>query len=224
MTLAAQKIGLFSPDNRKVKTLLLELFPERERLDMALLRFRSLSGMVDYFGYYDEANRFCGFAYVIHTDKMAFILYLAVDGAMHSKGYGGEIMRQVLQRHEGKEIVLNCEPLDDHAENAEQRSRRIRFYERLGLKVTDYQYVVGGDFPFAIMSSRSPFSVEEYLGSQDPAVVNPVEEKAMIIGLARIIRREIRRDGMNREDGRRLIEACRTRLADLLPRVDTLTF
>lgn len=67
-------------------------------------------------------------------------------------------------------------------------------------------------------------SLELYMDTQDPAVVNGVEEKAMIIGLARIIRREIRRDGMNREDGRRLIEACRTRLADLLPRVDTLTF
>ena len=54
--------------------------------------------------------------------------------------------------------------------------------------------------------------------------MNSVEEKAMVIGLARLIRREIRRDGMNREDGRRLIEACRTRLAELLSRVDTLTF
>lgn len=99
---------------------------------------------------------------MIYTDKMAFILYLAVDGTIQSKGYGSEIMRQVIQRHAGKEIVLNCESLDDHAENAEQRVRRIRFYERLGLKVTEYQYVQGGDFPYAIMSSRSPFSAEEY--------------------------------------------------------------
>ena len=129
---------------------------------MALLRFRSLSSMVDYFGYYDEGNRFCGFSYVIHTEKMAFILYLAVDGTMHSKGYGSEIMRQIIKHHESREIVLNCEPMADYAENAEQRLRRIRFYERLGLKVTEYQYVEGGDFPYAIMSSRSPFSVDEY--------------------------------------------------------------
>lgn len=50
--LTARKIKLFSADNQRVKTLLLELFPERERLSMALLRFRSLSSMVDYFGYY----------------------------------------------------------------------------------------------------------------------------------------------------------------------------
>ena len=67
-------------------------------------------------------------------------------------------------------------------------------------------------------------SLELYLGTEDPAVVTEVEEKAMVIGLTRVMRREIRRDGLNREDGRRLIEACRTRLADLLARVDMLTF
>ncbi len=46
--LTARKIKLFSADNQRVKTLLLELFPERERLSMTLLRFRSLSSMVDY--------------------------------------------------------------------------------------------------------------------------------------------------------------------------------
>lgn len=162
MALTARKIGFFSSDNRRVRDLLLELFPEPERLDVAVMRFRSLSRMADYSGYYDEANRFCGFTYVIHTDKMALILYLAVDGTMHSKGYGSEIMRQVLRRHENREIVLNCEPMDDHAENAEQRLRRIRFYERLGLKVTGYQYVQKGNFPYAIMSTRIPFSVDEY--------------------------------------------------------------
>ena len=67
-------------------------------------------------------------------------------------------------------------------------------------------------------------SLELYLDTQDPDAVKSVEEKAMIVGLARIMRREIRRGGMDREDGRKIIEVCRTRLADLLPRVDTLTF
>jgi hypothetical protein len=45
-----------------------------------------------------------------------------------------------------------------------------------------------------------------------------------IIGLARLIRHEIRRDGLNREDGRKLIETCRSMLAQLLPRTDSLVF
>ena len=67
-------------------------------------------------------------------------------------------------------------------------------------------------------------SLELYLGTQDGAVINGVEEKAKIIGLTRIMRREIRRGGLNCEEGRRLIEACGTMLGELLPRVDSLEF
>ena len=67
-------------------------------------------------------------------------------------------------------------------------------------------------------------SLELYLGTRDAAVVDSVEAKAKIVGLTRLMRREIRRDGLNREDGRRMIEACRAGLTELLPRVDTLLF
>ena len=65
-------------------------------------------------------------------------------------------------------------------------------------------------------------SLEYYLGTQDTAVIDTVEAKAKIVGLARLMRRELRRGGPDREDGRRLIEACRRGLSDLLPRVDSL--
>ena len=67
-------------------------------------------------------------------------------------------------------------------------------------------------------------SLELYLDTEDPQAVRSVEEKAMIIGMTRMMRREIRRDGFNREYGRRMIEACRAGLAELLPRVDSLEF
>jgi hypothetical protein len=38
------------------------------------------------------------------------------------------------------------------------------------------------------------------------------------------MRREIRRNGLNTESGRALIDHCRKVLGDLLPRVDTLLF
>jgi len=67
-------------------------------------------------------------------------------------------------------------------------------------------------------------SLELYLDTRDGARVDQVEDKAKIIGLTRLMRREIRRGGLDREDGRRLIEACRDGLAALLARVDTLEF
>lgn len=65
-------------------------------------------------------------------------------------------------------------------------------------------------------------SLELYLGTTDDSAVQAAEDKAKIIGYTRIMRREIRRNGLNTEKGQAMISHCRTVLADLLPRVDTL--
>ena len=67
-------------------------------------------------------------------------------------------------------------------------------------------------------------SLRLYLGSADEETVRKVEEKAMIVGYARIMRRTIRRGGLETEKGRADIENCRRRFTELLPKVDSLTF
>ena len=67
-------------------------------------------------------------------------------------------------------------------------------------------------------------SLALYLDTDDERRLNEVEDKAKILGLTRLMRREIRREGFNREEGRQMIEACRASLAELLPRADTLLF
>lgn len=67
-------------------------------------------------------------------------------------------------------------------------------------------------------------SLELYLGTQDPQRVDEVEAKAGIIGLTRLIRREIRRNGREREDGRRMIAVCRSTLIEMLCRTESLVF
>lgn len=67
-------------------------------------------------------------------------------------------------------------------------------------------------------------ALAKYLGSDDDAAVRAVEEKAMVVGYARLMRRTIRRNGFGTEDGRATIALCKERLADLLSRVDSLDF
>ena len=67
-------------------------------------------------------------------------------------------------------------------------------------------------------------SLEYYLDTKDAAAIDAVEAKAAIIGMTRMMRREIRRDGLNREDGRKMIEACRSGLSEFLSSVDSLVF
>lgn len=65
--------------------------------------------------------------------------------------------------------------------------------------------------------------LELYLGTEDADVQKSVEEKAQLIGYARLMRRTIRREA-DSEHGRRQIALCRERLADLLGRIDSLAF
>lgn len=59
-----------------------------------------------------------------------------------------------------------------------------------------------------------------YLGTDDPAVLQEAENKAQLVGYTRLLRRTLKREPGNTA----LIEHCRTRLAELLPQVDSLAF
>lgn len=63
-----------------------------------------------------------------------------------------------------------------------------------------------------------------YLGTEDPARLQEVENKAKILGYARILRREIRRNSQEQADGFALMDICRKELSELLPKTDSLTF
>ena len=67
-------------------------------------------------------------------------------------------------------------------------------------------------------------SLELYLETQDEQCLREVEQKAMIIGYARMMRRSIRRNGLNTEAGRREINNCREHLLSLIPALNELTF
>ncbi len=63
-----------------------------------------------------------------------------------------------------------------------------------------------------------------YLGTEDTQKLREVEDKARIIGQARLIRRSIRRGGLESEEGRREIDYRVKVLVSLLETTDTLLF
>lgn len=62
-------------------------------------------------------------------NKYVFVLYLAVNDRIRSKGYGTKILDWLKQNTE-KIIVLNVEAINSSAKNALQREKRISFYNR----------------------------------------------------------------------------------------------
>ena len=65
-------------------------------------------------------------------------------------------------------------------------------------------------------------TLKMYLGTEDDAVCQSVAEKAMVIGYTRMLRRAIRRP--NEADSPAKIARCKEVLAQLLNKVDSLTF
>ncbi len=63
-----------------------------------------------------------------------------------------------------------------------------------------------------------------YLDGAGEETVKAVEEKAMIVGYTHLMRSCIRKGGLETEKGRAMVDSCRRHLAELLPKVDTLTF
>ena len=67
-------------------------------------------------------------------------------------------------------------------------------------------------------------SLALYLGTDDKATLESVEKKAQLIGYTRMMRRLIRRHGLETEEGRKTIECHKKHILELLDEVDTLLF
>ena len=67
-------------------------------------------------------------------------------------------------------------------------------------------------------------SLRLYLKGKDEETIRQIEEKAMLIGHTRIMRRSIRRKGLETPEGRAEIENSRKHIEELLLKIDTLVF
>lgn len=95
----------------------------------------------------------------------------------------------------------------------------------VGFGLTDHSIIENFmGIPFETSEALWNTMLRLYLDDADEATVRSVEEKAIVVGLMRMMRRTIRRGGMEDEQGRAQIKACESRLCELLGRVDTLVF
>ena len=95
----------------------------------------------------------------------------------------------------------------------------------IGYSEYNHQNVLGFqgfDFDTATRFFRK--SLAAYLGTDREEKIREVEDKARIIGYTRMIRRSIRRNRQETEDGRAEIELWKQELIKLLEKTDTLLF
>ena len=80
-------------------------FPQNEQIPMWLLRVLAFRKSVNFRAFYDD-DQFCGVLYTADDNKYIFVLYLAVNDLIRSKGQGTKILDWLKQNTE-KIIVLD---------------------------------------------------------------------------------------------------------------------
>ena len=143
-----RRIRFASGTDRWAHDLYLRAFPEEECLPWVLIHLLSLRRGIDLVAWWDEP---AGPAHaaspapvaltwsVRHPgSRLLYLFYLAVDDAARGRGVGTRLLTELERRHPGCTIVLDIEPVIAEADNAEQRRRRLAFYERAGFRDTGY--------------------------------------------------------------------------------------
>ncbi|KXT76147.1 GNAT family N-acetyltransferase [Streptococcus sp. DD12] len=144
MSLRYQTVYPFTKTASRVKELYLGAFPENERFPFVLLEAASLWKGHAFKALYED-DQFVGLVYYCFNQEFFYLLFFAVSPDVQSQGYGGRIMADLKAKAEDRTFILMVEAMEEEADNAHQRKRRIAFYDRHGFSVTDYDYVERGD-------------------------------------------------------------------------------
>lgn len=135
-----KKVKLTSSD---VKGIYFDAFPKNERMPFPMMVAMSKLWNTDFLGFYD-GNTLCGFVYLAHNRKIVFVMFLAVDKTLRSKGYGSAILQKIQNTYPDKKIIISIEPCDKNSPDIELRTRRKDFYIRNGYKETGYMMKLSG--------------------------------------------------------------------------------
>lgn len=131
MDLDIQPVRLSLKEYKQVKQLYMRAFPKYEREPWTWLLIKSKYQRADFMVFYDQ-EQFVGFAYVIHSHGMHYILYLAVNDQIRSQGYGTRIINELCRLYPEDSLALDVEQPNPQAANNQQRLRRLKFYRRNG--------------------------------------------------------------------------------------------
>ena len=75
----------------QVKRLFLTAFPREERPPLWMMRRRCTQGTAKFSAIVD-GDTFVGLTYVVGTDKVKTLMFLAIDDSARDKGYGSKVL------------------------------------------------------------------------------------------------------------------------------------
>ena len=135
-----KKVKFTSSD---VRDIYFDSFPKNERMPFPIMVAMSKLWNTDFWGFYDN-DTLCGFVYLAHNRKIVFVMFLAVDKTLRSKGYGSAILQEIQNKYPNKKIIISIEPCEPNSPDIKLRTKRKDFYMRNGYKETGYMMKLNG--------------------------------------------------------------------------------
>lgn len=149
---------------REVEELYLNAFPRNERISLSILLRKSRKASSEFLAYYDEGS-FVGFTYVHSSRGIAYVLYLAVNTKIQSKGYGSRILTSLDAQYPVERMVLEIEELDESASNFEQRKKRKMFYLKNGFEPSGLK-AIEKEVTYEVLIKNGSCTAEEFSAVQ----------------------------------------------------------
>lgn len=78
--------------------------------------------------------------------------------------------------------------------------------------------------PFDVTTKIWDKTLRLYFETDNEEKLREISDKARLIGYVRLMRRTIRRIGLDTEEGRTIVERCKKNIGEILSRIDTLVF
>ncbi|PWL40968.1 MAG: hypothetical protein DBY45_10815 [Clostridiales bacterium] len=130
-------------NKQKIKAIYHASFSREDRMPFWMMMAMSHLWNTEFLAFYD-GDTLCGFVYLATVRKLSFIMFLAVEETLRSKGYGGAILQKVQAMHPDSKVIVSIEPCGEIAKDLAQRIRRKNFYLRNGYAETGYYIKLGG--------------------------------------------------------------------------------
>ena len=156
----AKQINTSNADG-KIKQLYETAFPEDEQIPWDDLMLLVEKMPLDFTAYYDGED-FIGFTIVYPRKSFNWYWYFAVREELRGKGYGQQILTQLIEKYKGQTCVLDMESTIQVCDNLEQRRKRQAFYLRNGFRDTNV-YRTYNDITMTIMMmGEGTFTMQDW--------------------------------------------------------------
>lgn len=137
MDLRVESVTRKSKEKQKIKEIYTSSFLKEDRMPFGLMLIMAKMKNTEFLSFHDKYT-LCGFVYMATIENLTFVMFLAVDENIRSKGYGSRILDKIQSIHTDSKIIISIERCVEEAKDIEQRLKRKKFYANNGYKETGY--------------------------------------------------------------------------------------